>query len=809
MKSGRFGAALGVKVGAAVLAAMVVAVLVTGLPAATGDTTADHVLGQTSFTAAAAATSAAGLSGPSGVAIDTSTTPNGIYVADATNNRVLGWHDATAFADGAAADVVIGQPDFVSGTCNNGTAVGDVAGLGPDSLCTTGSQLAVAVGPDGTLYVADGGNSRVLAFASPLAAFNSSATATGFSAALVYGTCGSFTGDACTGANVNPSSYTLSGPEGVGVDSSSNLYVADTTNNRVVEFAGPQPGSEPAGGIAASSVIGQADFLSNLCNQGSTVSATTLCAPEGAALDSGANLYVIDTGNSRVLQYLAPFSGSPPTANFAIGQADLLSGTCNQGGASPTAQSLCNPISVAIDAAGNIYIADTGNARVLAFPSPAATNESATTVFGTCGSFVGGTCSGAQTNPSADSLASSPGPSGVAVEGNGDLFASDTGNNRVLEYDLPLGVIATPTATPTTVPTPTPTAAPTETPTPTPTGGPTETPTPTGGPTETPTPTAAPTETPTPTTAPTPTATTAPTPTATTAPTPTPTTAPTPTPTTAPTPTPTTAPTPTPTTAPTPTPTTAPTPTPTTAPTPTPTTAPTPTPTAAPTPTPTAAPTATPTPLPIALHVSPMKLNFRKVVFEVTGATSKVKLVHVKNPAKQSATATLGTPVVSSGFAIDSPTTTCGSTLAAGAKCVIGVTFTPQSSGPATGTLTLPDDTGTGSQSVALEGEGVLGKLKVKPKSLNFGKVTVGSPSSPMTFAITNPTGAEMDISSISSSDAAYVASGCVGTLAAEGSCTVSVTFTPTATGKDKAELTIASDASNPAITVKLRGIGE
>jgi Pro-kumamolisin, activation domain/Abnormal spindle-like microcephaly-assoc'd, ASPM-SPD-2-Hydin/HYDIN/CFA65/VesB-like, Ig-like domain len=275
--------------------------------------------------------------------------------------------------------------------------------------------------------------------------------------------------------------------------------------------------------------------------------------------------------------------------------------------------------------------------------------------------------------------------------------------------------------------------------------------------------------------------------------------------------------TPTPTAAPTPTPTgTGPTPTPTptgaSTPTPTPTVAVTSTPTGTgptPTPTPTAAPTSTPTPLPIALHLRPTKVNFGKVAFQMTGATSKVRLVSVLNPAKQGATATLGTPIVSSGFAIDSPTTTCGATLAAGAKCTIGVTFTPQSSGPAFGALTLPDDTGVGAQTVMLDGEGVPRNLKVKPRGLNLGKVTVGSPSSPLTFAITNPTGAEMDISSITSSDAAYVPSGCVGTLAAETACTVSVTFTPTLLGTDKAELMIISDAKNPAVTVKLKGIGE
>src|SRR5208337_263931 len=83
--------------------------------ALSGDTTADRVLGQIDFTHNGAnIVKAMGLFSPSSVAIDTSVSPNRLYIADSTNNRVLGWADAAAFADGAAADLVIGQHDFLS-----------------------------------------------------------------------------------------------------------------------------------------------------------------------------------------------------------------------------------------------------------------------------------------------------------------------------------------------------------------------------------------------------------------------------------------------------------------------------------------------------------------------------------------------------------------------------------------------------------------------------------------------------------------------------------------------------------------------
>src|SRR6266436_2028507 len=81
-------------------------------------TIGDRVLGQVDFTQSTPSlVDARGLSNPVAVAIDTSASPNRIYVADSDNERVLGWNDAAAFANGAPADLVIGQPDFVSSVC--------------------------------------------------------------------------------------------------------------------------------------------------------------------------------------------------------------------------------------------------------------------------------------------------------------------------------------------------------------------------------------------------------------------------------------------------------------------------------------------------------------------------------------------------------------------------------------------------------------------------------------------------------------------------------------------------------------------
>ncbi|MCX6637102.1 MAG: hypothetical protein NT090_18760, partial [Acidobacteria bacterium] len=100
------------------------------------------------------------LNGPMAVAIDTSSTPAAVYVADLGNNRVLGWRDAANFANGAMADVVVGQRDRYS-----------TRPLGPGTDLNSGLHwpTGVAVDKAGRLFVLDAGNNRILRFTRPFA----------------------------------------------------------------------------------------------------------------------------------------------------------------------------------------------------------------------------------------------------------------------------------------------------------------------------------------------------------------------------------------------------------------------------------------------------------------------------------------------------------------------------------------------------------------------------------------------------------------------------------------------------------------
>jgi len=140
----------------------------------------------------------------------------------------------------------------------------------------------------------------------------------------------------------------------------------------------------------ADRVFGQGgSFTSSTCNLGG-ISAGSLCEPHGVALDAAANLYIADGDNHRVLEYNTPLT-TDTVADRVFGQGgSFTSGSCNSGGIG--AGSLCFPIDVDTDGAGNLYVADGHTGRVFRFRAPPApvfaalpafTNQSPLTVGGT------------------------------------------------------------------------------------------------------------------------------------------------------------------------------------------------------------------------------------------------------------------------------------------------------------------------------------------------------------------------------------------------------------------------------------------
>jgi Ca2+-binding RTX toxin-like protein len=247
----------------------------------------------------------------------------------------------------------------------------------------------------------------------------------------VLGQGGSFLAQACNNGGVSATS--LCTPDGVAVDSNGNVYVAELNNNRVLEYDNPL-GSCGTCDMIADRVFGQGgSFTSSACNLGG-ITASSLCQAADVAVDSSDNVYVVDFGNNRVLEYLNPI-GTDTIADRVFGQGgSFTSGTFTT---SPTANTLTNPISVAVDATDHVYIGDRGMHRVLEYDPPNS-NTTANRVFGQFGSFITGTFNNG--GPSADSLGDF---NGIGVDAAGNLYVADSNNARALEYDTPISTDTT------------------------------------------------------------------------------------------------------------------------------------------------------------------------------------------------------------------------------------------------------------------------------------------------------------------------------------------------------------------------------
>jgi hypothetical protein len=162
---------------------------------------------------------------------------------------------------------------------------------------------------------------------------------------------------------------------------------------------------------------------------------------------------------------------------------------------------------------------------------------------------------------------------------------------------------------------------------------------------------------------------------------------------------------------------------------------------------------------------------------------------------------------VSANFAISSKT--CGTTLAAGAKCKVEVTFTPTALGAAKGTLTFTDNSANNPQTIALSGTGIV-PAALTPTSATYLTQSVGTTSPAKTFTLTNNQTVVLTGIAISTTgDFAVSATTCTTSLAAKGRCTISVTFTPTQTGTTTGQLNVSDSASNSPQTSTLKGTGK
>ena len=203
-----------------------------------------------------------------------------------------------------------------------------------------------------------------------------------------------------------------------------------------------------------------------------------------------------------------------------------------------------------------------------------------------------------------------------------------------------------------------------------------------------------------------------------------------------------------------------------------------------------------------AVTLSPTALTFARQVINTTSAAKTITLTNTGTiPLVFNNVAIIGDFAVSAN--------TCGSALAVGKKCKIGVAFTPTQLGLLTGTLTITDNAANSQQTVALSGSGVL-PVTLTPASATYPKRTVGTTSPAKTFTLTNYQTIALDnIALETTGDFAVSATTCAPSLPAKGKCKISVTFTPQATGTRTGQLSVSDSADTSPQTASLTGTGK
>jgi len=340
-----------------------------------------------------------------------------IFIADAGNNRV----QEIAASSHTQYGITMTAGDVYTVAGNSAGAIGYAGDGGPATSALLDDPFAVAVDSSGNLYIADQGNALIREV--------SAATGNISTIAGTPGESGYF------GDGGPATSAVLGTPDAISIDAAGDVFLADSTNSLVQEIpatSGTHYGtSMTAGDIYAIAGIPQTPGDTG---NGGAGSSATLGQPTGLAVDAAGNVYISDSRYNQVREVAAATSaqrGQPVTAGDIYGIAGSASGTAgNAGDGGPAAYALLSgPAQIALDTAGDLYITDSGNARVREIAAASGTqwgqSMTAGDIYNVAGSASG--TPGFSGNGGPATAAQMYLPYGIGTDPAGDLYILQTG----------------------------------------------------------------------------------------------------------------------------------------------------------------------------------------------------------------------------------------------------------------------------------------------------------------------------------------------------------------------------------------------
>lgn len=287
-------------------------------------------------------------------------------INDTSSNCSVAANECGVLKKGESAKIVLGQADFTSNTSGTGTNQ-----FGPSGF---------VLDQQGGAWISDGNNGRAMHFSAPLR--------TNQSADIIL-----------TGLNV---------PRALAIAPDGGLWVTSSLGDSVWHYP-PGMNSSTAPDVTLGTGSG-----GNTQNQ--------VDNPFGVAVDSAGSVWVADYFNSRVIRFSPPFT-SGMNADLVLGKPSFVGGS-----AGTSINQMVSPMGVGVDPSGNVWVADTGNHRVLRFSSPFSNGMNADLVLGQP-DFI--------TAAYATNQVTLSNPNGMSFASNGAVWVADNGNQRAIRFSPP------------------------------------------------------------------------------------------------------------------------------------------------------------------------------------------------------------------------------------------------------------------------------------------------------------------------------------------------------------------------------------